>query len=278
MGIRYYRIKVGTDSVTEYVVDDDSLLADKLVSEQSVPVSTGGSFSLSNGDTLNINEEWGTFYYWEEETVEGINITLDSGDEFISYLISPVGHYTFESGSGAFFDLNPMYQEGDIIKVYDCEEAGGIYDAASDSFYEDVVASHAELVAVLVLRDGNWVLTSDPMYVGQTIAVGNEDVFISGLSDIDGFGLYFTRSSGRNSMGYYLRNGSLVNETANGWFGTGMLQEGDTIHIYDLGEDDYTILAGSSDYFDYSSESDVAEALPLMASLRLSNGRWVLDN
>lgn len=75
-------------------------------------VEEGGDIRLANGDILHINERNGGLDPWDNgyDEYNGIGLSLESGDEFIAFLVNPslenntrVG---LETGYGYFYDIS----------------------------------------------------------------------------------------------------------------------------------------------------------------------------
>lgn len=110
-------------------------------------VSQGGTFNLSNGDTLTIGDDYRSEFY----------ILLSSGNWFSSVLIYPRQRdmgYGFQSGCGSFYDGAECFEPGTILRIWDFGgDAYEDWDAAYPCNYrnEAYIASHdaARLVATL---------------------------------------------------------------------------------------------------------------------------------
>lgn len=240
-----------------------------IVSAQSVPVSTGGSFVLTNGDILTINAEGDPFEtVWGDE-IDGIGMTLDSGHEFVSFLICETENAFLETGYGTFYDVDYLYEEGNVIRVYDC---GDDLYGDEGNYDEDQVSKRATLVATLSLQNGEWVLLTGADQFGQSFTLSNgETLWISGLAAVcDGPGFYYTRSSGETSFAYYESYGSVVLETCSEWFG--LFEEphlDDRIRIYD--GDIYEAITDEN----YMDEQQAQANADLLAELAYGeDGKW----
>lgn len=249
-------------------------MAVHIENSQSVPVLTGGQFALQNGDTLYINAKNGTLTIYEEEVYTGIGLSLESGNDFCSYLIIPTMKDSYQSGYNAFYDIERLYAEGNIIKVYDWSNSGGIYETGSEDndYDEPSVAGRSTLIAIIVLEKGNWILKNIDIYKGDTITLQNEKLFISSLSAIElESAIYFTRSSGKECIAYYKRNSQVLAQSSNFWFGNLVPQNNDVITIYDLNNNGYEVMN-----YDFS-ESNAQNTFTLLATLIYNNGHWVLN-
>lgn len=274
-----YKVYYKGDAVKVYHSDNTYILNMGSTSvSPSCPVSTGGSIELSNGDILHINEEYGVLEHWGDD-YHGIGIALDSGNATISYLLisNNVGTWpqAQESGFGTFFDLNNKeYLEGNILKIYGLEESD-LYDLSSipyEMYWQESrhLMYGISCIGVIVIKNGNWVLTNEPKYVGQTITISDEEIYISGPCMEDGIGIYFTLSSGRKNTSYYIRDGETLAHSSNNWFSAMIPEDGDEIHMYFYDDGgDYGIL--ENDY----SEENARQMTSSTYSLTLVNGRWV---
>jgi len=248
----------------------------------SCPVETGGSISLSNGDTLFINERYGPLNSWETGTdeYEGIGLSLASGNAFIAYLLIPnnIGDWPQcqETGYGAFYDLNSLeYEDGNIIKIYDLE-VDDLYDMSPmpEEMYEqesNYLNYGLSCTGVIIINGDNWELTTDSRYIGKTLTMNSgEEIYVSGPSMEDGIGIYFTLSSGSNSTSYYIRDDEILAHSSNNWFSQMIPENDDEIHIYvyDEGED-YGILD------DDFSEENASEHALMEYRLKVVDNEWV---
>lgn len=245
---------------------------------QRHPVSTGGDFTLANGDILHINEQYGSLDAWSYDGDKGIGLTLESGHEFISYLIytNSHGYGQQQSGYGVFYDLGGNeYNEGNVLKIYDIYPT----DAYGVQKMFDRENAHVQYsvncIAVLVIQGGQWGLTTDPRYVGQTVTVASgEEFYISGPSYEDGVGVYFTNSSGRANTTYYNRGSDNLAHSSSYWFSIIIPRNGDEIHVYMWPDgEDYTT-AGEVEYY---IESEVAAIVPLYCSFKLIDSMWTVS-
>lgn len=241
-------------------------------------VETGGDITLWNGDILHINEKMGVFDPWDSgDDYEGISFTLESGHQNIAYFLRPNANtwpYYIETGYGCFYDYSEsvLYQEGNIIKIYDVDEEN-IYDIPEVFWAENYMSYYGiPLIGVIAIENGNWVLKSpnNTVYAGTTLTLASgEEIYISGISMCDPMGIYFTLSSGSACTAYYYgANGDW--QSSNYWFGCMVPQNGDEIHIYAYpeGENIY-------DYsFDYSDESELAEMVPCLCVLTFNGTSW----
>lgn len=243
----------------------------------SCPVSSGGDLLLSNGDVLHINKQYGEIDNEYEAGSLGIELTLESGHNFISYLISPDNDHSQESGYGVFYDLGWEYEEGNILKIYDLSTMA--YEDLGEEYDEDSVAQYpgVTLIGVIIILDGNWEITYDTRYLGNSVELNSgEQIFISGPVMNDAVGVYFTRSSGNGCFAYYKRNGTTLKHTSNYWFGSPVCapQEDDTITIYDFGSDDYQ---EAIDFTENYTEENVSEYLSVLCVLRFDGDSWCAD-
>lgn len=273
-----YEVYYKNDLVEILNASDLCLLFNPIPASQSCPISTGGDITLANGDVLHINEQYGSLDAWDYgDGYEGIGLTLESGHGFISYLTytSARGYEDQESGYGIFFDLGGNeYNEGNILRIYDFYPED-IYDVEHMfSGESDHVEYSVNCIAVLVVQDGNWVLTTEPRYVGSTLTVASgEEFYVSGPSYEDGVGVYFTNSSGRESTSYYNRGSDNLAHSSHCWFSTMVPENGDEIHVYMWPEGEDYMAAGEANY---SNESEIAAATPLYCSFKVVNNAWTI--
>ena len=250
----------------------------------AVPVETGGSILLPNGDTLFINEKYGLLApgLTDSHEHEGIELSLASGNAFIAYLLIPknVGQYSSrqETGYGVFYDLNGSeYLNGNIIKIYDLG-VNDLYDLKPVDMYQyesDCLKYGLSCTGIIVLNGDNWELTSESRYVGKTLTlVSGEEVYVSGPSAEDGIGIYFTLSSGRTSTSYYIRNGEILAHSSSNWFSSMLPENGDEIHIYvyNEGKDEYEF--GQHNMWD--NETYISGIIPELCELKVVNGEWTI--
>ena len=238
---------------------------------------------MPNGDILYINEEYGEFELWES-TYQGIQIYLDSGNEFISYLMIPSNLDSWpnsqESGYGVFYDLNNLeYEDGNIIKVYDLGGDDQLYNHDAMWQRESSCRDYGiNCTCVLVIKNGYWVLTNESRYIGKTLTLASGDeIYVSGITKEDGIGLYFTNSNGRNTTAYYMRGTSQLAHTSFGWFSPMIPQNGDEIriHMYAQGQG-YDNFYEEFDYT-YSDEDVVETEAPLYCVLKVVDGEWTIE-
>ena len=250
----------------------------------AVPVETGGSILLPNGDTLFINRKrgpldpLGTGSY----DYEGIGLSLASGNAFIAYLLIPINIGQLsdhqETGYGAFYDLNEYeYINGNIIKIYDLG-VNDLYDLKPVDMYwceSNYLKYGLSCTGIIVLNGDNWELTSESRYVGKTLSLASgEEVYVSGPSMEDGIGIYFTLSSGRTSTSYYIRDGEIMAHSSSNWFSSMIPENGDEIHIYvyNEGEDEYEF--GQHNMWD--NETYISGIIPELCKLKVVNGNWTI--
>ena len=240
-----------------------------------ISVLTGGDYTLPNGDILHINEKDGPIEYWGSE-INGIEITLDSGREFIAYLSTVDGNYAQESGVGIFYDLQWKYDEYNILRIYYIDD---IYEGFHN-YCETEARQAGTFCCAFVIMNGYWAPTTNTTYLGNTVTLlSGENVWVSGPTVADCYdeaGVCFDRSTGAESFGYYYRDGELLQETYNFWFGNAndvcAPQNGDTIAIYTYTEDAYEYAQSESDF----SEETISEYAPLLCKLRFNSslGLW----
>ena len=251
----------------------------------SCSVETGGSIQLSNGDILYINEQYGPLYPWgPDDEYYGIGISLESGHATISYLMlcDNVGNWpqVQESGYGCFFDLSEYeYDEGNILRIYDLE-VDDLYDMSPMPegmyWHESAWLEYGvSCIGVLVIRNGNWELTTESRYIGKTLTLSSgEDIFVSGPSMEDGIGVYFTLDSGRVNTSYYIRDGEILAHSSYNWFSPMIPEDGDEIHIYIYDEDeDYSEFGWDTPWWD---EDYISELIPCLCKLIVVNGEWTI--
>ena len=77
---RKYRVYYNRHTSSCKVYNGDHRYALNMCSTR-IPIETGGSISLPNGDTLFINEKYGTLH--DSPEYKGIDLSLASGHEFI---------------------------------------------------------------------------------------------------------------------------------------------------------------------------------------------------
>lgn len=245
-----------------------------------IPVETGGSISLPNGDTLFINEKYGTLH--DSPEYKGIELSLASGNAFIAYLLIPgnIGQYSDhqETGYGVFYDLNGYeYKDGNIIKIYDLG-VNDLYDLTPEYMYgqeSNYLKYGLSCTGIIVINGDNWELTSESRYVGKTLTLASgEEVYVSGPSMEDGIGIYFTLSSGRTSTSYYIRDGEILAHSSSNWFSSMLPENGDEIHIYvyNEGEDEYEF--GQHNMWD--NETYISGIIPELCELKVVNGEWTI--
>ena len=103
---RKYRVYYNRHTSSCKVYNGDHRYALNMCSTR-IPIETGGSISLPNGDTLFINERMG----WVDSNTRGIGLSLASGHEFIIwYYMAKLDRWQ-ESGFGCIYDFdeNDMY-------------------------------------------------------------------------------------------------------------------------------------------------------------------------
>ena len=255
----------------------------------SCPISTGGDITLNNGDILHINSYYGDL----GDDNYGIGLSLESGLGFISWLILPSSSswpQGQESGYGCFYDLNDKeYDEGNILRIYalpdDDYDTLQYYGNNYECYWsERACMEYLDYLGSIIIVDDMWIFTEDTQYAGTTVTLdSDEEIFISGPICKDGFGVYFTRSSGDEAFAYYFDdNDNMLAQTTNFWFGNqdGIPDAGYKIHIYDLGSDGlYGFDWGPYDtntlpYFD---EDTIAEYAPLLCTLCYDGESWYID-
>lgn len=222
-----------------------------------IPVETGGSISLPNGDTLIINERMG----WVDSNTRGIGLSLASGHEFIIwYYMAKLDRWQ-ESGFGCIYDFdeNDMYAEGNYMRIYNLR-GDSVYDSPYRSLWESERFAFDNKVSfiTLVIHDGKWVLVDNtPLYEGNIVTLNiGERIWISNRwgSKNDGSIICFSRDSGRSCFAYLKYRSNVINQTKSFWLGLNCYLDNDTsITIYDYGDDDYKSAIDHSD--DYSEEN-----------------------
>ena len=237
------------------------------------PVSTGGDITVFN-DTLHINEENGLIdisgSYPASEDYHGIQMTLESGNDFFATLISPEEEYVCTSRWGGFFDLGWEYEPGNIIKLYNIGSED-FYNICDGDFSEQKFSGYPS--AVIVLENDQWQVTRNPRYVGNTVILDSgEHIYVSGISNVENeLGVYFSRSSGLSCFAFYEREGENIQETEWFYFGRNVTyaQDGDKIKIY--GGDyasAYDLI--QEEGLSYQDEDVIAEYCPLLCVLEYS--------
>lgn len=268
------------DSNHKWILTQDSSNYDPQA-YQVCSVEDGGSFILKNGDTLYINKQNGLLTHgpYGDEECYGIELTLESGHEFIAVLLMPsqLNSWNQQQSSiyGTFFDINSEYEEGNIIKLYDLDACNSYEDLPSYHYENEwIELSGITCNAVLVLQDEQWVLTNEPKYVGYNVILNSgETIFISGLSSEDGIGIYFVISSGRANTALYYSNDreDYIFESSLGWFSPTIPAEGDMIDIFVYEEgDDY--MQAEDDY----SFSHLEEIASHLCCIKMQNNEWTV--
>jgi len=255
-----------------------TVIYDNSVGGSTCSINDGGDIMLTNGDILHINEMYGDLTPWSYDYEEGVGMTLESGHEFTIFAVSAPNDEFQQSGFGVIYDRWWEYEPDEVIyRIYDTEPEDE-YDSCGSNFY-----SEAPLLSyphwALILRDGEWVMTNDPRYVGNTFTLNSgEKVTILNecVSYYNEIGISFALDSGNYAMAYYYRDGDMIMETANFAFGydVGYAQDGDIIHIYDLGEDSYDAVIEDDDF----SESNISNLAPRLCYLQYDDAleSWVL--
>lgn len=179
-------------------------------------VSQGGTFNLSNGDTLTIGDDYRSEFY----------ILLSSGNWFSSVLIYPRQRgtgYGFQSGCGSFYDGAECFEPGTILRIWDFGgDAYEDWDSAYPCTYsnEAYLASHdvARLVATLQIDSSGqyWELIPNGLKQ-QTLQFSNgyavtifTDCFLAQYN----VGTEVYDNEGDECLTTYTRNGNSYSESS----------------------------------------------------------------
>ena len=262
----------------------------------SCPVSSGGYITLNNGDTLHINEQYGGLDPGGNGYIEyyGIGLSLESGNAFIAWLTIPSSTtwpQTQQTGYNCFYDLNNKeYLEGNIIRIYalpdDDYETLQYYGESMSCYWNEAnCMANLNYLGTIVLTDDEWVFTNETRYAGTTLTLDSgEEIFVSGPTAPDGFGIFYTRSSGNQAIAYYHRvNDDLIAESSNFWLSgpNGLPRDGYYMNIYDLGEDSYDddIWGGEEPWnMNFHDEDEISSHVPLLCVLEYNenDGAWYI--
>ena len=252
-----------------------------------VPIETGGSISLPNGDTLFINERYGQLGPWGTGSpiYGGIGLSLASGNEFIVWYYMVELDRWQETGYGVIFDWNEqdMYAEGNYMRIYYDLGGNSFYDQPYQSLFEDERFGYDNNIPfiTLVIHDGMWtVVDNNPLYEGNIVTLNSgEKIWVSNRwgSQYYGSVICFSRDSGYGCFAYLKYNSNTINQTGSFWLGLDCpLDNNTSITIYDYGDADYESAVHQS--YDYSEEN-VSQYLGKLCVLRynLSTSRWYIE-
>ena len=276
-----YKIYFNGTSCTLYDASSTKCLAnmrDKVV--RSCSVEFGGKIDLPNGDVLCINEAYGSLDDFGYEGSYGLGVYLESGNNLQAFYISPEDNRGFSSMWGIFYDLDDAgfsftYSDGMILKIFDLGDEDW-YDYAEG--WKELEFSQFPCYTLIIvdqykhgyLYDMKWYLVDDTKYTGNTVRLSSgEEIFVSGLSFVDygEIGVWFTRSSGNMCFAFYLRDGDVIHETSNFWFGeTYMPEEDDVLEIYEFDWDVY-------DEYDFSYQT-ISESCENVCKLIFGGNKW----
>ena len=245
-----------------------------------IPVETGGSISLPNGDTLFINERMG----WVDSDTRGIGLSLASGHEFIIwYYMAKLDRWQ-ESGFGCIYDFDEsdMYAEGNYMRIYYDLNGGIVYDQPYDDLSQSERFGYDNGMSfiTLVIHDGKWVLLdNNPLYEGNIVTLfSGERIWISNRwgSQYDGSIICFSRNSGRGCFAYLKYRNNVINQTDSFWLGLDCYLDNDTsITIYEYGDDYMSAIDHSDDY----SEENVSTYLRRLCIIRYNQdiSSWYVE-
>lgn len=276
---RKYRVYYNRHTSSCKVYNGDHRYALNMCSTR-IPVETGGSISLPNGDTLFINERMG----WIDSNYRGIGLSLASGHEFIIwYYIAKLDRWQ-ESGFGCIYDFdeNDMYAEGNYMRIYYNLGGDSVYDSQYRSLWESERFAFDNRVSfiTLVIHDGTWIVADNtPLYEGNTVTLNSgERIWISNRwgSQDDGSIICFSRDSGHNCFAYLKYRNNVINQTNSFWLGLNCYLDNDTsITIYDYGDDYMSAIGHSEDY----SEKNVSKYLNRLCVIRYnsSTSSWYVE-
>ena len=278
---RKYRVYYNRHTSSCKVYNGDHRYALNMCSTR-IPIETGGSISLPNGDTLFINEKYGVLH--DSPEYKGIDLSLASGHEFIIWYYVVKLDIWQESGYGCVYDFdeNAMYAEGNYMRIYYNLGGGSVYDSPYSSLWENERFGYDNNIPfiTLVIHDGKWtVVDNNPLYEGNIVTLNSgERIWISNRwGSRDESIICFSRESGHNCFAYLKYRNDVINQTNSFWLGLNCYLDNDTsITIYDYSADDYMSAIGHSD--DYSEES-VSKYSYRLCVIRydLNTSRWYVE-
>lgn len=216
---------------------------------QTAPISTGGRFTLPNGDTLVIKEAWDRNQDFDEA---GICFYLESGDSVCAFYYSVEDEYTYSSVYNFFSgDYRTIYSEGDILRIYSGENYEG---ESNEQLLRDQYSLHP-LITLEIIND-NWVVKVPEPYHQQIVNKnGTFDIYWNACCPWGEYGFYIIWSKGNATLTYYQDDyyGPKVQQSGYNWIGGYTIKEWSWIGIFDADFYDYDELnnMGYQEQYDY---------------------------
>lgn len=200
-----------------------------VASIQTAPVSTGGRFTLPNGDVLVIRAAWDRNQDFDEA---GVCFYLESGDSVCAFYYSTADEYTYSSVYNFFSgDNGTIYSEGDILRIY----SGENYEGESN---EQLLRDQYSLRPLIILEivNDNWVVkVSEPYHQQIVNKNGTFDIYWNASCPWGETGFYIIWSKGDSTLTYYRDeyDGPIVQQSGYNWIGGYTIKEWSWIAMFD---------------------------------------------